>query len=886
MYSRAALWFTLLCAVALRAELPPLIGRELFFEDPEISGAQLSPDGRYVAFMKPWNKTRNVWVKKAEEPFSAARLVTADTKRPIPGYFWSRDSRYILFVQDQGGDEDFNVFAVNPADKPVGGAPAPPARNLTDAKKVTAQIYAVPKSDPDALYVGLNDRDKAWHDLYKIRISTGERTLVRKNTDRITGWIFDLKDTLRLATRVTESGDTEILRVEDGGLKPVYSCDVFETCQPVRFHKDNKRVYMVTNRGGARDLAQLSLLDPDTGKEELVESDPLKRVDFSNVMISETTDEILMTAYNDEKVRRYWRDKSFEADYNRLAKRFPNREIRFGSHTRDEQQWLISVVSDTEPGETYLFDRRTKKLTLQYKLREKIQRDHLAPMQPIRYESSDGMEIPAYLTLPKGVPPRNLPLVVVPHGGPWYRDSWGYNGFAQFLANRGYAVLQPNFRGSTGYGKKFLNAGNRQWGERMQDDLTWGVKYLVQKGIVDPKRVGIMGGSYGGYATLAGVAFTPDMYAAAVAIVAPSNLFTLLDSFPAYWEQARMLFYKRMGDPRTPEGKEQLRKQSPLFAADKIKTPLLVVQGANDPRVTKIESDQIVVALRDRNFPVEYLVAPDEGHGFARPVNNMAMFAAAEKFLARHLAGRYQESMTPEVATRLREITVDPKTVVLAKKADASAIALPKLASELKPGTYKYQATVQVQGQTMKMAITTDIRQDGAQWLVTDKVQTPMGEMVDESVLDGKTLVLLKRSTRQGPVAIDIAVEGTKAKGKMSMQGKENPIDVELGGQLFGDGAGAQHVLALLPLDEGYELTYRNLDLQKNKPRVMQLKVAGSEKVRVPAGEFDTFRVEITSTESSDKGTLWIAKDSRRPVKTTAVLSTMGGATLTAELEP
>ena len=261
----------------------------------------------------------------------------------------------------------------------------------------------------------------------------------------------------------------------------------------------------------------------------------------------------------------------------------------------------------------------------------------------------------------------------------------------QFLANRGYAVLQPNFRGSTGYGKKFLNAGNNEWGDKMQDDITWGVKHLIAQGIADPKRVGIMGGSYGGYATLAGVAFTPDLYAAAVSIVGPSNLITLLESIPPYWEAGRKIFHKRMGDPTTPEGKKQLERQSPLNSAAKIKTPLLVVQGANDPRVKQSESDQIVIALRDREFPVEYIVAPDEGHGFARPVNNMAMFAATEKFLAKHLNGRHQEDMTPEVATRLKEITVDPKIVTLTKKVDAASVTTPKPAADLKAGTCDLQ---------------------------------------------------------------------------------------------------------------------------------------------------------------------------------------------------
>jgi dipeptidyl aminopeptidase/acylaminoacyl peptidase len=409
----------------------------------------------------------------------------------------------------------------------------------------------------------------------------------------------------------------------------------------------------------------LVLLDPVTLKEQLVEKDPLNRVDFGYVRFSEVTKEPIFTGYTDDKTRLYWNDKNFEADYNLLKKQLPGQELQFVSSTADENLWLIYAFSDTDPGATYLFNRQTKKSSFQYRPRPDIPVKDLSPMTVVRYPSSDGIEIPAYLTLPKGVDPKNLPVIVFPHGGPWARDTWGYSSYAQFLANRGYAVLMPNFRGSTGYGKTFLNAGNNQWGQKMQDDITWGVKYVVSQGIGDPKRIGIMGGSYGGYATLAGVAFTPDLYAAAVSIVGPSNLITLLNSIPPYWESIRKVFYLRMGDPNTPEGKEQLIKQSPLTHAKNIKTPLMVVQGANDPRVNKAESDQIVVALRDRGFPVEYILAPDEGHGFARPVNNMAMLAASEKFLAKFLGGRYQESMPPDVKQRLAQITVNVKDVVL-----------------------------------------------------------------------------------------------------------------------------------------------------------------------------------------------------------------------------
>jgi dipeptidyl aminopeptidase/acylaminoacyl peptidase len=860
---------------------PPLIDRELFFGDPEISGAQISPDGKFIAFVKPFKGTRNVWVKRTEEPFSAAKPITADKTRPISQYFWSRDGKYILFAQDKAGDENYLVYAVNPADSPAAGEDVPAARNLTDAKGVRAAIYAVPRSEPDAMYVGLNDRDKSWHDLYKVKISTGERTLVRQNTERITSWVFDLKDQLRLATRSAESGDTEVLRVDEKGFTKVYSCNVFESCGPVQYHKDGQRVYFLTNKGAGTDLTQLVLFNPTTGKEDFVESDPMKRVDFSGASFSEVTDELIATTYNDDRLRIYWKDKSFESDYKLLRKKLPGKEISFSDSTKDEQLWLITAFSDTEPGERYLFERKTKKLTLQYVIREKLPRTALAPMKAVRYKSSDGLEIPAYLTVPKGVEAKNLPAIIVPHGGPWARDSWGYNGLAQFLANRGYVVLQPNFRASVGYGKKFFDAGNKEWGQKMQDDVTWGAKYLIAEGIADPKRVGIMGGSYGGYATLAGVTFTPDQYAAAVSIVGPSNLITLLEAIPPYWESIRKLFYERMGDPNTPQGKAQLLRQSPLTHANKIKTPLLVVQGANDPRVNKRESDQIVIALRDRGFPVEYIVAPDEGHGFARPVNNMAMFATAEKFLAKHLGGRYQEGATPEVTARLKEITVDVKTVTMPKKVEAMT-ALPKPAAELKAGTTNYKASIAVGGQTIPLTVKSEIKDEAGSWVVTETAVMPQGEVVDISTIEKGTLLITHRSIKQGPIAIELDFKDNKATGTMSMNGQSRPVAVDLGGSLFADGAGAYDIIAALPLADGYSVGFRNLDVQKQKPQLKQLKVVGTENVTVPGGTFDAYKVEITSADNdADKTTVWIAKDTRKVIK---VSSVRGGAVIASEL--
>ncbi len=663
----SVLFVIFLFSAAALAQQPALIDREIFFGNPEYAGAQISPDGKYISFIKPLNDVRNIWVKGINEPFEKAQPLTAETKRPVSGYFWSRDSKYILFTKDNDGDENFNVFAVDPSASPAEGSQVATATNLTNAVGVRTFIYDVPESDPDFLYIGINERDKSWHDLYKVQISTGTKTLLRENKDRLTGWVFDNAGKVRMASRSPQEGGTEILRVDGDKFTTVYTCGVFDSCGAVNFTKDDKRVYMVSNKGN-RDLIQLVLFDPQTGKEELVEQDPMGRVDFGNVSFSKVTKELIATTYNDDRVRIYFKDKAFKKDYDLIKKRLGDREIAFGSSTKDESKFIVSTFSDVDPGTVWLYDRKSKNLTTLYTVREKLDRKALSPMTPVRYKSSDGLEIPAYLTIPKGTSGKNLPVIVVPHGGPWARDSWGYSSMAQFLANRGYAVLQPNFRASTGFGKKFLDAGNLQWGDKMQDDITWGVKYLIDQGIADPKRVGIMGGSYGGYATLAGVTFTPDLYAAGVAIVAPSNLNTLLGAIPPYWESIRTLFSKRMGDPNTPEGKAQLDRQSPLNSADKIKTPLMVVQGANDPRVNKREADQIVIALRECGYPVQYLLADDEGHGFARPVNNMAMFAAAEKFLAQYLGGRFQESMTPEVTKRLAEITIDPKNVTLIKK--------------------------------------------------------------------------------------------------------------------------------------------------------------------------------------------------------------------------
>ncbi len=657
-----ALW-SQSCNMPITEQTPPLIDRQVFFDDPEISTARLSPDGAYISFLRPYNDTRNIWIKERNASFDEAIPVTDQTQRPIANYFWSRDGRFLLYVMDNEGDENFNIYAVNAGE--ASQETIPEARNITNMDDVRAQIYHISRQDPDLMFVGLNDRDRAWHDLYKLKISSGELEKVRENTNRYTSWIFDHDDQLRMASRSRQDGTGELWRLDEDDETMLYSWSVLESANPYGFKADNQHFYLVTNAEEGSNLTQLYLMDIETGEMELVEKDPENKADFGSLAISDKTLEVLYTSYTDERTRRYFKDEEYEKHFKTVQEELGDMEVTFFSPTRDEQYWLVNAWSDTNPGSVYLYDRETSELTFQYNPRPELPTEHLSPMTSVRYPSSDGLEIQAYLILPKGMEKSNLPLIVVPHGGPWARDYWSYNSYAQFLANRGYAVLLPNFRGSTGFGKEFLNAGNQQWGELMQDDITWGVKHLIDQGIADPDRVGIFGGSYGGYATLAGLAFTPDLYAAGVSFVGPSNLNTLLNSIPPYWEAMRITLHTRMADPATPEGQEWLKKASPLNAADSISAPLMVVQGQNDPRVLKAESDQIVVALRERGFPVEYLNAPDEGHGFARPLNNMAFVAAMERFFAKHLGGRYQESMTDEVAKRLDEITVDVNTVEL-----------------------------------------------------------------------------------------------------------------------------------------------------------------------------------------------------------------------------
>jgi dipeptidyl aminopeptidase/acylaminoacyl peptidase len=643
-------------------EPAPLLDRELFFGDPEISGSQLSPDGKWMSFVKPYNGARNIWVKPADAPFESAQPVTAD-ERPVPGYFWSRDSRFLMYVQDKDGDENFHVWAVDPAGE-VADNNVPAARNLTPVDGVRAQIYSVPKNAPEVIMVGMNDRDPRFHDIYKVDIATGDRVLVKQNDEGVGFWIFDLEGELRLAYRQLPDGGTELLRVDLDGFKQIIAGTYEEDITPIGFHKDRKHLYLSTNKG-ERDLSELLLMDVESGEMTLLEKDPENEVDFGNAVFHPATDELMATAYVGDRVRVYPKTEEAKKLWANLKKALPEGEISPTSMANDMSRMLVAVSSDVDPGSVYLYDTATKKAVLQYKSRPELPTEDLAHMKPVSYEARDGMKIHGYLTLPKGVEAKNLPVVMYIHGGPWARDYWGYEPYAQFLANRGYAVMQVNYRSSTGYGKNYGNAGNKEWGiGAMQHDITDAVNWLIEEGVADPARVGIFGGSYGGYATLAGVTFTPDLYACGVPYVGPSNLITLIESFPEYWKPfLEGSWYKRVGNPEVEADKADLIARSPLFHCDQIKAPLLVVHGANDPRVKQHESDQIVVALRQKDKPVEYIVAPDEGHGFRAPNNRKALAVAMERFLAKHLNGRVQEDDLPETQTRLDEITVDVKAV-------------------------------------------------------------------------------------------------------------------------------------------------------------------------------------------------------------------------------
>ncbi len=865
----------LLLTMTANAQKTPILERDLFFGNPEISGGQLSPDGKWISFMKEYKGIMNIWVKKFDESFAQARPLT-DSPRPLYGYFWTRDGKYILYVKDKDGDENINIFAVDPMAKAETGK-VPESRNLTPMKDIRAQINMVSKKDPDLLYVGLNDRDKAWHDLYQLKVSTGKLTKVYENKDRVTGFDFDWDEKLRVLYKTDEKGTTTMYRIDEGNkLEPIYSTSVTEQAYIYNWNEDNTKAYLVTNKGDLN-LSTLFLLDPKTKQLTKIESDPLNKVDFGGLNISDVTRKVISTSYTDEKTRIYWKDKAWEANYNYLKSKFPGREVDFQSSTLDEKKFLIAVWGDKYATEAYFFNSDNKDLIHQYTPRPALKKveQHLSPMKAIYYKSSDGMEIPAFLTIPVGTSGKNLPVVMLIHGGPkGPRDTWGYDSEAQFLANRGYAVLQPNFRASGGYGKKFLNAGDMQWGKLMQDDITWGVKHLIKEGIADPKRVAIMGGSYGGYATLAGLAFTPDLYAAGVDIVGPSNIFTLLDSVPAYWEAAKAMLYGMVGDPNTEAGKKRIKEASPLFSADKIVKPLLIIQGANDPRVKQAEADQIAIALRDKGAKVNYLLAKDEGHGFAKPLNKMAMYAETEKFLAETIGGRYQKEMSAEVAKKLEELRVDVSKVKYEpKKEIKSEASLPKINNTFKEGTENFDLAIEVQGQKIPMTMVRTTTKKGSNWSVKDVAKSPMGEMIDEVELTNDFAVTSRTMNQMGQT---IPMLFSKDKVSIEMMGKK--MEIPFSGAYMVDGPGYDMVIAGLPLAKGYTLSFQTADVMSMKAKSNTLTVIGEEEMNGKKYQ----KIEVVNNDNAaEKQTIWINPTSKRADKIVSVIPAMGNAVMT-----
>jgi len=882
-------------------KLPPLIDREIFFGDPEIAGGQISPDGKYISFLKTYTGHLNIWVKGIDEPFDAARPMSADTARPVFRYFWTKDGKYILYIQDKGGNENFHAYAIDPAEKLQEGRDVPEARDLTPIEGVTVTFYAFPEKTPDILYIGLNDRDERYHDVYRLKISTGERELVWENTQGMSGFEFDRDGNLRLATKETEDGGTEFFRVDGKELVSIYTTTNEENAAIVRFREDGKRAYMATNKGEENDLSRLVLFDPETGATEYVESDPEREVDFGEAMFSNVTKELVGTTYEGDRLRIYWKDKKWEEAYKKLKKELKKEigdgDLILGSSTKDDRLHIVIVTSDINPGVAYLYNMETGETKFLYKPRPNLPSEHLAKMEPVKYTSRDGLIIHGYLTTPKGIKAKNLPVIINPHGGPWGRDSWGYNPEAQFLANRGYAVLQVNFRASTGYGKAFLNAGKKKWGDEMQNDLTDGVKYLIDKGIADPAKVAIYGGSYGGYATLAGLAFTPDLYACGVDYVGVCNLLTLLNSIPPYWETARKFFNEHVGDPNNPEDAERLKRQSPLFSADKIKAPLLVVQGGNDPRCKLPESKQIVIAMRDLGRDVEYLIADDEGHGFAGADNRSAFRVAQEKFFAKHLGGRYQETVKESVQKRLDEIVVPIATVTLEEPAGdmeaAKTAPLPAVdTSNLKPSKMKYAAKAAVRGQEfdLDVAVACSGAKRGGQdvWRIISEQSSPMGAAADTFDVDLKTLIPVYRGVKQGGTTVRVNYSETAINGAISMPGREMPLESKLDAPVYGTDNALDVVLGSLPLAPGYKTTLRTFDILSQSVKVMTVEVAGIEKVTVPAGTFDAFKVELKNMDGeAGGGTVYINKgvDHYKVRSVMQLPAMMGGGTVTSELQ-
>ncbi|MFM9957089.1 MAG: S9 family peptidase [Phycisphaerales bacterium] len=629
-----------------------LIPRSVLFGNPDRAGVQISPDGKWVSYLSSVDGVMNVWVAPVDN-LDEAKAITKDTKRGIRSYFWAYNSTNILYIQDEGGDENWNVYSTDVASART--------TNITPMKGVAAQIEGVSEKFPNEIIVGLNDRDKRLHDLYRVNIQSGERTLVVQNPGTIEGDIcagvsVDDDFRVRFASTNTKEGGSKVYTAQ---LKKGTTYDWTEfqaipsedilTTGPVAFNKDGSQAYMRDSRG--RDTSALFSIDLATKKQTLIAENA--KADAGGVMTHPTERNVQAVAFNYKRNEWTILDKSIEPDFAYL-RTVADGDFNVTSRSLDDKTWIVAYMRDNGPVKFYRYQRGASgtagKATFLFTNNKRLEGLELARMHPTVIKSRDGLDLVSYLSLPPSSdtdnnarPEKPVPTVLLVHGGPWGRDAWGYNSQHQWLTNRGYAVLAVNFRASTGFGKNFINAGNGEWAGKMHDDLIDAVNWAVSEKIADPKKVAIMGGSYGGYATLAGLTFTPDVFAAGVSIVGPSNLHTLLSTIPAYWEPMINTLIKQIGgDHRTEEGRKYLESRSPLSRVDKIERPLLIGQGANDPRVKQAESDQIVKAMQDKNIPVSYVLFPDEGHGFARPENRKSFNAVAEAFLAKHLGGEYE----------------------------------------------------------------------------------------------------------------------------------------------------------------------------------------------------------------------------------------------------
>ncbi|TYT26652.1 S9 family peptidase [Luteimonas viscosa] len=615
-----------------------LIPREALFGNPERANVQLSPDGKYLSWVAPLDGTLNVWTAPADD-LSAAKAATRDTARGIRSYFWSYQPDTLLYLRDTGGDEDFHLYAVNLANGE--------SRDLTPFEKTTAQVLGVSDRHPGTILVGMNDRDPKWHDVYRVDLASGERSLVERNDQEISGYVADADYRLRFASRARPDGGEDLLR-RTGETWEKYDEIPFEdglTTGYAGLSKDGATLYMRDSR--ERNTVALFAVDTETGDRSLLHEDA--RADIGYSLADPKTGKVQAVSVN--YLREAWTvlDDGIKADLDRLAAIGPG-EASINTRTLDDSTWIVAYSAAESPVEYYRYDRGDDgKLTRLFSGRPALEGKPLVPMWPLELKSRDGKTLVSYLTLPPhadadkdGKADAPVPMVLLVHGGPWARDAYGYSSYDQWLANRGYAVLSVNFRGSTGFGKDFTNAGDGEWAGKMHDDLIDAVEWAVEEGVTTQDKVAIMGGSYGGYATLVGLTFTPDTFACGVDIVGPANLNTLLSTVPPYWASFYQQLVRRMGDPQTEEGKAWLTERSPLSRVDAIKKPLLIGQGANDPRVKQDESDQIVDAMTAKNIPVTYVLFPDEGHGFARPENNKAFNAVAEGFLSQCLGGRAQ----------------------------------------------------------------------------------------------------------------------------------------------------------------------------------------------------------------------------------------------------